>query len=224
MKEKRYLRLLSFRDRGETAASPTPQTEAVCFDERADEELSEMLRCWEAPAPSRTSEARLLAAYREQSAGGGALWRRLLTASIRVPAPVAAAAVVALVVASTTLALRPRVVSPPAPHALSMEAPTALAPALTPAQGLTKIVEVPVPYERVVTRIVYVEKKKERAAALAERHRQPQEAATVRGSASPARRPDGPGTGYFTRVNMEEFQPADEIKLRIIKRGGGDEH
>ena len=214
MKEKKYLRLLSFRTPG-GAGTPRP---GEFFDERADEELSEILRHWAAPDASRLSESRLLAAYREQVASRRApLWRRLLRASVPVPALVAALAVVALLSVAAAVAMRPPLIA--------LEAPSAMSPLLV---GPTKIVEVPVPYERIVTRIVYVERKNGQAkdAAADERERQ-QFAVTGPEREDPSRpagrRSDGHGTGYFTRVDMADFQPADEMKIRIIKKGTGDE-
>ena len=40
--------------------------------------------------------------------------------------------------------------------------------------------------------------------------------------AEPAPNPEAQG-GYFTRVDMNDFQPAGEVKLRIVSRGGTDE-
>ena len=216
MKEKKYLRLLSFRAQqgGETGRLREAEGSEF-FDERADAELSEMLRHWVAPDASRMTEGRLLAAYRaEVVAPRAPLWKRLLTASVPVPAPVAGLAAVALLFVSAALLMRPPIISLGAPHA-----------ALPPAE-VTRIVEVPVAQERVVTRIVYVEKKKGQAmdAASAD-ERQRLAAGSERAPVRPGqrRKPEGPGMGYFTRVDMAEFQPADEMKIRIIKRGNGDE-
>jgi hypothetical protein len=33
----------------------------------------------------------------------------------------------------------------------------------------------------------------------------------------------GAPTSYFTRVDMEDFRPADELKIRIVKKGRTDE-
>nr|MDQ3805735.1 hypothetical protein [Acidobacteriota bacterium] len=76
---------------------------------------------------------------------------------------------------------------------------------------------VPVPQERVVTRFVYV-------------GREPRHTNTRRTPTrpdAPARREEadddaGP-TSYFTGVDMAEFRPADELKIRVIKKGRGDE-
>ena len=216
MKEKKYLRLLSFRAQGGVSGRTRGAGRSEFFDERADAELSEMLRHWVAPDASRMAEGRLLAAYRaEVVAPRAPLWKRLLTASVPVPAPIAGLAAVALLFVSAALLMRPPIISLGAPHA-----------ALPPAE-VTRIVEVPVAQEqRVVTRIVYVEKKKGQATdAASADERQRLAAGPERAPVRPGqrRKPEGTGTGYFTRVDMAEFQPADEMKIRIIKRGNGDE-
>ena len=83
----------------------------------------------------------------------------------------------------------------------------------------------PVVRERVVTRFVYVEKKGRRdAGGAGARPGSPLAAAGARG---PKAAGTGPGAGgassYFTRVDMEDFQPADEMKIKIVRRGKADE-
>ena len=105
-----------------------------------------------------------------------------------------------------------------------------------------KVVEVPVPQERVVTRVVYVEKK-ERGESRAAYTRADAKESVQDGSnkfaraeaGEPAVKANWPAasgarvsktgapTSYFTRVDMEDFQPADELKIRIVKRGRADE-
>jgi hypothetical protein len=204
--EKRQTRLLPFRLRGKAAR----RAEGVGRRDEmpADEELRALLGAWEAPGPSHAAHARLLGAFRERARGRAPLWKRLLTASVRVPAPVAACAVVALLASLLALAAR-------APR-LALDAPAAVPPAPE-----LRIVEAPAPPQRVVERVVYVErensqKAKARGGQLAARARG--ESATDTGAAVE----EGP-TSYFTRVDMGEFQPPDEMKIRIIKKGKADE-
>jgi hypothetical protein len=96
-----------------------------------------------------------------------------------------------------------------------------------------RIVEVPVVQERVVTRTVYVEKKERGAArgvstrtdaraSLAQRNEKDEiDAGTPQGQ-EPAQGQDA-HAGYFTRVDMNDFQPSNEVKFRIVSRGGTDE-
>ena len=183
-------RLLPFRlrRRGRPAAyrgdEPTP-----------DAELRELLRAWAAPAPPEAARARLLASFRAQ-ASAAPRWRRLLAARVSVPVPVAAAAVAALVFSAVALA------------ALARGGPRPAAEAVTAAAGV-KVVEVPVPQERVVTRVVYVERPARASGARTAPARR----------AAPAKEDAGDPTSYFTGLDMAEFRPADEMKIRVIKRG-----
>ena len=222
--EKRQTRLLPFRLR-RAGAGRAPAAARDAEDFGADAELTALLRTWEPPArpPSRSgvARARLLADFRA-TARPAPLWRRAFAAQVRVPLPVAACAVLALLLSPLAFGARPWVKNAPAAGA-------EVAPA-----GTVRVVEVPVVQERVVTRTVYVEKK-ERGR---ERGVSPRPGAGARpaapetASAEPAERrgDDGPtpaspdaSAGYFSRVNMEDFQPADEMKIRVVKRGGVDE-
>jgi hypothetical protein len=135
------------------------------------------------------------------------LWKRIFAARLPVPVPVAAAITLALL-ASSVLALRPSTRDVAAPT----QPPTAtMAAAATPT-----IIEVPVIRERVVTRTVYVVKKlrekMEASPAL------PSETALT---ANNAGRESGQG-GLFTRANLTDFQPPDELKIRIVKRNNDE--
>ncbi len=216
--EKRQTRLLPFRLR----RRPAPDAGR---DFPADAELRELLRAWEAPRASARSRELLLADFRAH-ARRAPLWRRALRAELRVPLPVAACALVALL---SLLAFAAR--SPSRSQQSKAVAPETLNAAAAQTSGTTgaqvsdagaaanvKVVEVPVVRERVVTRVVYVEKKERRgarpdAALAAERERR----------ARDGEQPSGAASSYFTRVDMEDFQPADEMKIRIVRKGKGDE-
>ena len=200
--ENRASRLLLFRLRRRV----TSDDKARHFDQpHADLELRALLREWEAPSVSRGAEARLLAAFRDEAQRRPSLWRHLLAARVSVPIPLAACALIALTMLASALASRePRIL---------LAAPNMP----TPIQTL-RIVETPGP-ERVVTRVVYVAEHERR------RHQRsaPMLAAEKRASdVAPA--PEGDeASNYFTHVNMKEFQPSEEMKLRIIRKGAGDE-
>ena len=78
-----------------------------------DEELQRLLARWSASSLPEGMDDRMLAAYRRQTGGGQPLWKRLLTASVRVPLPVAVGVLLLLIV-TAALARRP---APPAPTA-----------------------------------------------------------------------------------------------------------
>ena len=213
--EKRQTRLLPFRLR---RASRARADANGAEDFSADAELTALLRTWEVPARDAGSRARLLADFRA-SVQRAPLWRRALTAQVRVPLPVAACAGLLLLGSLYVFATAARV-EPRAAHAEARH-------------EAVRVVEVPVVQERVVTRTVYVEKKERGAARvvstrdagrgeLARRDDKNERVAGETQSAEPAQNPES-HAGYFTRVDMNDFQPAGEVKLRIVSRGGTDE-
>jgi hypothetical protein len=239
--EKRQTRLLPFRLRRAAharAADYNPGARDVSADAEElseDSELNGLLRAWDAPEPSTDARERLLAEFRATSRRAP-LWRRALSAELRVPLPVAACAALALLSAFFVLAARTRTT------AQSAAAQSTNADVRTNDAPAVKIVELPVERERVVTRIVYVEKNAPRAEAqqssaqsksMRQRETTRREAVTQPNSNREAREvrtafesgsksTDEP-TSYFTRVDMADFQPADEMKIRIVKRGKADE-
>ena len=215
--EKRQTRLLPFRLR---RAARTDAGASGAQDFSADAELTALLRTWDAPAQDAGARARLLADFRG-SVRRAPLWRRALTAQVRVPLPVAAC--LGLVLLGSLYALGSR--------ATARAEPTAVQTNVHPTT--VRVVEVPVVRERVVTRTVYVEKKERGATRVvstrtAEREQLPRRddkneggAETLQGQ-EPAQGQDA-HAGYYTRVDMNDFQPAGEVKLRIVSRGGTDE-
>lgn len=71
-----------------------------------DESLSRLLAQWTPPSVPETLDARVLASYRRRVAHVP-FWRRLLSTSIRVPLPVAVAALILLLVAAAALLRNP---------------------------------------------------------------------------------------------------------------------
>jgi anti-sigma factor RsiW len=138
-------------------------------------------------------------------------WKRILLAKLPVPVPVAAVIVLGLLV-SSVLALRPSTQAsiPAASYSLS----TTSSP--------PRVIEVPVIREKVVTRTIYVEKKAQTNPAL------PRQSPTVERTESPlmARNPAKieRQADFFTRASLTNYQPPDEMKIRIIKRRNSDEN
>jgi hypothetical protein len=241
--EKRPTRLLTFRLRRDGAARRAAHRAAADFsgdaeDFSGDAELSALLRAWEAPTPSADARGRLLSDFRA-SARPAPLWRRALSADVRVPLPVAACAAVALLASLFALAARTQT---PAPAATTHNAP-AETRAAEPTPTV-KILEVPVERERVVTRFVYVEKSARAEesqqlaasrqptaarrslatrAAVAQSDSNGEAAGGVRTAIDSGTQSAGEPTSYFTRVDMADFQPAEKMELRIVKRGKTDE-
>jgi hypothetical protein len=216
--EKRQTRLLPFRLRRASRASARVND---AEDFSADAELTALLRTWDVPPQEAGAHARLLADFRA-SVQRPPLWRRALTARVRVPLPVAACAAVVLLGSLYVLGAR---------AATARVEPSAAQAETTPAA--VRVVEVPVVQERVVTRTVYVEKKERGAARgvsarpagreeLAGRDDKNERGAGTSQGQEPAQGRDA-HAGYFTRVDMNDFQPAGEVKFRIVSRGGTDE-
>ncbi|MBV9927965.1 MAG: hypothetical protein JOZ96_23295 [Acidobacteria bacterium] len=216
--EKRQTRLLPFRLRRASRADAGAHGEE---DFSADAELTALLRTWEAPAQDSGARARLLADFRA-GARRPPLWRRALDAQVRVPLPVAACLGVALlgsVYVLGTRATNARAVAPAVPAEASAQA--------------VRVVEVPVVQERVVTRTVYVEKRRRDEGQAAPPRQDEREELARRDDKNERRVETQPGrepargqethAGYYTRVDMNDFQPTNEVKLRIVSRGGTDE-
>ncbi|MDT5061202.1 MAG: hypothetical protein QOH63_1661 [Acidobacteriota bacterium] len=137
-------------------------------------------------------------------------WKRLLMARLPLPVPVAAVIALALLT-SSFLALRGSTVNivPAAPQTASLS----IAP--------PRIVEVPVVHEKVVTRTVYVEK---RVRENSNARRQAPTPPTARDESALTASNSEKGRSFFTRVNLTDFQPPEEMKIRIIKRRSSDEN
>lgn len=247
--EKRQTRLLPFRLRRDGAArARAPEFNPEARDAAADgEEFSEdaelgaLLRAWEAPAQSSGARGRLLAEFRENNVRVP-LWRRALSSEIRVPLPVAACAALVLFASLFALFARTRTPVKVTTQSTASDVRTNDAPAI-------KIVELPVERERVVTRFVYVEKNARRAEAqrlaadeqaettrqstqrsttatryaLAQSGSNREDAGGVRTAIDSSSQSTAEPTSYFTRVDMADFQPAEKMELRIVKRGKTDE-
>jgi len=132
-------------------------------------------------------------------------WKRLLTTSIRVPAPLAAA-VALILVATSVLSLT--LLARPAPEPVVLAAPDIRQPESAPQ---IKFIEVPVVEEKTVTQIIYLPRRGDDDARrfaprdnLAGVGRGNAPAASVANTATP-------------RSNLSGFKPAGELNLRIIK-------
>lgn len=157
------------------------------------------------------------------------VWQRFMAASVRVPAPVAALAVLLVAGFSLFALTRPRQNSSPVMNA--PQAATVSMPAAPQTDEKTRIVEVPVIQERVVTRTVYV----------ARNARAPREDTATHGAEGPRfndlkQKDDGEAIQHVPATNARNgqaegdthaalagFKPAGEVKLRIIKGNYQDE-
>lgn len=249
--EKRQTRLLPFRLRRDGAArvraaefsADARDVSAAGGEEFSDDaELSAMLRAWQAPEPSAGARERVREGFRACGVRAP-LWRRALSAELHVPLPIAACA--ALVMLASVFALVARTQTPARVSAESKSADVR-----TNDSAPAKIVELPVERERVVTRFVYVERNAPRAESqrlaaneqteetrqstptqrsttatrdtLAQSDSNREDAGRVRTAIDSSAQSTAEPTSYFTRVDMADFQPAEKMELRIVKRGKTD--
>jgi hypothetical protein len=183
------------RGRGDDAAPP------------CDGELKALLAAWDAPRPSAAMDEKMFAAYRANFRRAP-LWKRLFAAQIRVPVPVAAAlALLAGALGWLALGQSSSPDSPPAPVVQ------------------TRVVEVPVVHEKVVTRTVYVTRPAAAPAATlaASRAATAPPRAAVQSAPPVSLSSQVAGDSAYTSVDLSGFQPVDEIKVTVIKGKNHDE-
>ena len=139
------------------------------------------------PAPDFSSKA--------SGSLGSQLWlalRTMTTASVRVPVPAALA--VLLLFGAFFLVMR----------SLAQTKTSSVTPVVF---AEPKTVEVPVIQQKVITRVVYLEKKVRRSGKGANQ------------SATPVGDNSGSNAATRTALNLTGFKPTDEVKLTIIKGG-----
>jgi hypothetical protein len=127
------------------------------------------------------------------------LWsafKRALTTSVRVPLPAALALVLVLGVTFFVMQTRAQINRTP----------------VSVATVETRTVEVPVIQEKIVTRVVYVEKKGERARSGVNRTNGNEVPASVTGS-----------DAARTALSLVDFKPTEEVKLTVIKGSDKDQ-
>jgi len=107
--------------------------------EMNDRELQDLLKSWEAPATPTALKGSVLEQYRKRQKWS---WRWLFSGSLRVPVPVVS--LTTMIIIGLALA------------ALARKTPHPLPP--LPPQIITRVIEVPVIKERIVTRTVYRER------------------------------------------------------------------
>lgn len=187
------------------------------------------------PTPSALLDTKLMKAFErhnKEALKSPAWWQRIFVGSVSVPKPAFAAILLAIVATMTTAIMIERNRSASSETGTSLPASSPIVSAPLPPEIIekTKIVEVPVIKERVVTRVVYVERQNNEAIKL-------QKASSARNEndgnmqkqtlnerdtnlAMNGSVEDG---GYVTRANLTGFQPATELKTRIIQEGKRDE-
>lgn len=159
----------------------------------ADSELKSLLRRWQSPHPPRALDQRVMISYRAQTARLP-LWRRILTTSISVPIPVAAAMVAVMVLGTFVLTRKSDGIAQQEPIIVER----------------IRIVEVPRVEEKVVTRIVYRNRSNEKT----DQDKQsiaPQNISLTIADEENAK-------GYITGADLAGFQPNREMNLKVIRK------
>ncbi|MDQ1611010.1 MAG: hypothetical protein QOG00_941 [Pyrinomonadaceae bacterium] len=134
--------------------------------------------------------------------------KRLLTTSIRVPAPLAAAALLLVATSVATVAL----VTRPAPEPVVIAAPPAMQ---TEAAPQIKFIEVPVVEEKIVTQIIYLPRRVDGGSG--DNARQLATRENLAGVRRQNTLPAANASAATPRANLSGFKPAGEVNLRIIK-------
>lgn len=149
----------------------------------------------------------------------GRWWKSFVGYSIPVPLPVAAA-VVLLLVAASVLTLRE-----PGPTMLTQRYVPSSAPArplpVAPSPA-PQVVEAPVLREKLVTRIVYVERTRR---AASQKKQEQVVARQLKGAGVPTsavhktsfERNADDDIAYFTRTNLAGFEPSNNLQINILK-------
>lgn len=141
---------------------------------------------------------RLKQAHGAERAERTPLWKQFFAARVPVPVPLAAL-IVLLLIFSATLSLRTR-------------RPAQTAAVAPPAPAEARLVEVPVVHEKIVTRTIYIERKRRQGRAAPG-----QSIVTRAGEPGLVAREAVEATAPVTRTGLVGFQPADDVRLTIIK-------
>ena len=176
-------------------------------EDSTNEEMRALLESWKAPDAPASLDHRVMAAYRREMSPP--FWKRALASSIRVPLP-AAAAVILLLLASSLVALRSARSSP-------------IQIVTNPEPPEVRMVEVPVVQEKIVTRTVYVEKKRG-AKTTANRQTPGQYITQTPGRDNRITANKEASGQYFTLANLSGFQPVSQMKIEVIKGAKTDEN
>jgi predicted anti-sigma-YlaC factor YlaD len=187
------------------------------------------------PPPSALLDRKLMKAFErhnKESLKSPAWWQRIFVGSVSIPKPAFAAILLAIVATITAAIMIERNRSLSSEISTSVPASSPIVSTPLPPEIIEKTitVEVPVIRERVVTRVVYVERqnseaiKPQKASSARNGNGENMQKQTLKGDdinlAMNGSIEDG---GYVTRANLTGFQPTTELKTRIIQEPKPDE-
>lgn len=211
---------------------------AAAFDRL--QALRNLLRKDIAPSLSAAFDQKLMQAFLDKHAAPAKCpaWRDWLFAgSISIPKPIFAAALIAVALALITANLIGRGGAVTNDVDTALTAPPAVSSQsspLTKAVEQTKIVEVPVIKERVVTKTIYIERENVDANKTSKKSSGFNliQTTAVNKKSNDAPKLAAPNlpmsgsiaeNGYFTQTDLTNFKPAAESNIRIIKKEKEDE-
>lgn len=188
--------------------------------------LSKLLRSSRAPLPSSGFDQKMMQVMfeeRQKFVDVKPRWKRIFNFSINIPAPIFALAILAVVAAIGIANLVGRYAASSAESGSSTKVDTLSRPPEIVEQ--TKTIEVPIVQERVVNRVVYVQravlpqKKPQTRFAGSRENEQDKVGPRDRSLAghSLGNTASVTGNGYLTQANLTALQPTKEMKVRIIK-------
>ncbi|HYE75067.1 MAG TPA: hypothetical protein VEF04_17130 [Blastocatellia bacterium] len=195
MSERKWLKLIRRGNNTETI-------------EPCERELKSLLDAWDVPTASSSLDEKVFASYRI-GFQRTPFWKRIFTAQVRLPIPVAAMLILLAGALGWTVAG-------------TSKTPIVQVREQSPIIQ-TKVVEVPVVQEKIVTRTIYVDRKdrlpeaKNLLAAnqIVNGKKQTDKPVSIASQVS--------GDSAYTSVDLSGFQPVDEIKVTVIKgRNSGD--
>ncbi len=212
---------------------------AVCNDDlRQLQELKTILRRSYVPAPSAALARGLIEAFHEehkQSTETIPWWKRAFGSSVAIPVPALAAAIIVFAIGIAAANIIGR-------NAAIVDGSNSSSAASTPVISLisappeiieqTKIVEVPVIRERIVTRVVYVERQgrttdlpARNPALISSRKdlRRNSPSSNPKDTSFPAMNGSVAANGYLTRIDLTGFQPTNGMNARVVREVKNDE-
>ncbi len=189
------------------------------------------------PAPSAALAQGLIEAFHQEhkkSAKAVSWWSQAFGSSIAIPVPALAAAIIvmAIGIAAVNIIGRNAAFSA-ASNSSSIASTPVISTPLSPPEIIeqTKIVEVPVLSERIVTRVVYVERQgraaelpaQNRTLIVARKEMRRNEPLSNPKASPPTMNGSVAENGYLTRIDLTGFQPANGMNARVVREVKNDE-
>ena len=210
----------------------------VCNDDlRRLQALRTILRKSSVPAPSAALAHGLIEAFHQEHKQPTTVlpwWKRAFGSTVTIPVPAMAVAIIVIAIGIAAANIVGR-------NAAISDGSNSSSAALTPVISLasespaiieqTKIVEVPVTRERIVTRVVHVERQRRTADLTARNPALFSSRKDLRRNSpnsnpkdiSPPMKDSVAENGYLTRIDLTGFQPTNGMNARVVREVKNDE-